>query len=80
MQIRTRYSGATDTRGSRIIATATVNGKRTQKSIPYPYELSGVAVHFKAAQNFAESRGQQIRSMNDYRSTVTGYVFDCEVS
>jgi hypothetical protein len=44
--IRAKYTPATDTTGARIIAKC--NGK--QKSIPYPYELSGEAVHRKAAQ------------------------------
>ena len=44
--IRTHYTPSTDTAGARIIAKC--NGR--QKSIPYPYELSGEAVHRKAAQ------------------------------
>lgn len=43
--IETRYVSPTNTRGSRIIARADTN----RVSIPYPHELSGQAVHEKAA-------------------------------
>lgn len=45
--IITKYHGATDTKGSRISATDT---DRNRISIPYPYELSGSAVHRAAAE------------------------------
>ena len=48
--IRTKYTPATDTAGSKIKATF---ANRT-KSIPYPYELSGEAVHKKAAIAWVE--------------------------
>ena len=44
--ITTRYKGPTDTKGSKIIATAEGGHKVT---ISYPYELSGEDVHAKAA-------------------------------
>jgi len=44
--IETRYHGPTNTRGSRISASDQ-DGNRI--SISYPYELSGEAVHRKAA-------------------------------
>lgn len=44
--IITKYIGATDTRGSRIKATDEDGNSIT---IPYPHELSGEAVHAKAA-------------------------------
>lgn len=44
--IRTRYHGATNTKGSRISATAE-GGHRIY--ISYPHELSGEAVHAAAA-------------------------------
>jgi hypothetical protein len=43
--IKTKYMPATDTAGARI--RATFRGRT--KSIPYPYELSGEAVHKAAA-------------------------------
>ena len=49
--IRTKYHGPTDTRGSRITASDE-DGNRV--SIPYPYELSGEAVHRKAADRLCE--------------------------
>lgn len=50
MLIRTKYIPATNTKGARIKATF---ANRT-KSIPYPYELSGEAVHKKAAWAWVE--------------------------
>jgi hypothetical protein len=44
--IQTKYHGPTNTRGARISAVC-AGGKC---SIPYPYELSGTEVHYKAAQ------------------------------
>jgi len=44
--ILTKYRGATNSLGSRIIATAE-GGHRV--TIPYPHELSGEAVHAAAA-------------------------------
>lgn len=48
--IRTKYIPATDTTGAKILAT----GIGKQKSIPYPYELSGENVHKKAAQAWVD--------------------------
>ena len=48
--IRTKYIPATDTTGAKVKATF---ANRT-KSIPYPYELSGEAVHKKAAWAWVE--------------------------
>lgn len=45
--IVTKYHGATNTRGARISASDE-DGNRI--SIPYPYELSGEAVHLRAAR------------------------------
>jgi hypothetical protein len=45
MKIRTRFKGATDTTGAKIVAT----GLGRQKSICYPYELSGSETHRKCA-------------------------------
>jgi hypothetical protein len=53
--IKTHYRGATDTQGARIIAKC--NGR--QKSIPYPYELSGEDVHRKAAHAWVEHHMSQ---------------------
>lgn len=44
--IRTRYLGPTNTKGPRLTAWDS-DGNRV--TIPYPYELSGEAVHRKAA-------------------------------
>ena len=45
--ILTKYHGPTNTRGARISASDEDGNK---VSIPYPYELSGEAVHRKAAE------------------------------
>ena len=52
--IMTKYKGPTDTRGSRIIASD-CDGNRI--SIGYPYELSGEAVHRKAAEALRDKMG-----------------------
>ena len=44
--IRTRFYGATNHRGSRIVAT---DGNRNSYSIPYPHELNSDEAHRKAA-------------------------------
>jgi hypothetical protein len=68
MKIRTRYIPATDTAGSRIRAT----GGGRSCSIPYPYELSGEAVHRAAAEKLAGG------SVGAGEHTATGYTFEAE--
>jgi len=53
--IETKYFGATNTRGSRIIAT-TGSGHH-KLAIPYPHELSGEACHAAAAEALATKLG-----------------------
>ena len=54
--IHVRYTGATDTRGSRMIATASAPEGRL--SIPYPYEAGeGEAAHRVAAEALADRLG-----------------------
>jgi len=52
--IQTRYLSATDTRGSRIKAFADGGCSVT---ISYPHELSGAAVHAKAAATLCAKMG-----------------------
>jgi len=52
--ILTKYHGPTDTRGSRVSASDE-DGNRV--SIPYPHELSGEAVHRKAADALCQKMG-----------------------
>lgn len=68
MKIRTKYIPATDTAGSRIRAT----GGGRSCSIPYPYELSGEAVHRAAAVKLAGG------SVGAGEHTPTGYTFEAE--
>src|SRR3990167_677762 len=52
--ISTQYHGPTNTRGSRIVARDSDNNRI---SISYPYELSGEAVHRKAAEALRDKMG-----------------------
>lgn len=51
--IQTKYLGPTNARGSRIKATCAAGSL----TIGYPYELSGQAVHRKAAEALAVKLG-----------------------
>ena len=51
--IQTKYFGPSNVRGSRIKATCAAGSI----TIPYPYELSGQAVHRKAAEALAAKLG-----------------------
>lgn len=53
--IKTKYIGATNAQGSRIKATC----ERGSITIPYPYELSGDAVHRKAVDALIEKFAQE---------------------
>jgi hypothetical protein len=53
--IHTKYISPTNTRGARIKAyTAAIGGKGFAATIPYPYDLSYEAVHFKAVKALIE--------------------------
>lgn len=52
--IETRYLGPTNIRGARIAARDADNNRVT---IPYPYDLSGEAVHRKAADALCQKLG-----------------------
>lgn len=68
--IRTKYHGATNTRGSRITASDQDGNKCT---IPYPHELSGEAVHRKAADALCKKMGWAGELVGG--SLKDGYVF-----
>ena len=70
--IKTKYLGATNTRGSRIAAEA--NGWKV--SIPYPHELSGEMVHYEAVKALIEKHqlDWDITKMG-YGSDNQGYYF-----
>jgi len=68
--IETRYVGARNVRGARIIASD-LDGNRV--TISYPYELSGEAVHHKAAQALADKMGWTGRLVGG--ATKRGYCF-----
>lgn len=67
--ITTKYHGPTNTRGSRISATA--NGHRV--TIPYDYSLNTEALHAAAA--VALCRKMQWRGELIAGGTASGYVF-----
>jgi hypothetical protein len=71
-RIRTRYMEPTYTVGSRIIAKTMGSNDRRQVTIPYPYELSGVDVHLRAARKL----GWYHLDMVEY--TDDGYIFEVE--
>ena len=53
--IITRYYGATNTRGARIVARLGGEGKRPRVSIGYPYELNDLSRHTAAALALLDS-------------------------
>ena len=68
--ITTKYSPATDTRGSRIVATST-NGDRCVAG--YSHELNGADVHWEAAKKLAKKLGW--KGTMQAGSVKNGYVF-----
>jgi hypothetical protein len=68
--IVTKYISATNTRGSRIAASDEDGNKVT---IPYPHELSGEAVHRRAAEALCAKMGWHGRLASG--SLKHGYVF-----
>lgn len=68
--IFTKYHGPTNTRGSRISASDSDNNRVT---ISYPYELSGEAVHRKAAEALCSKMGWDGELIAG--GTKSGYVF-----
>jgi hypothetical protein len=53
--IITRYYGATNTRGARIVARLAGEGRRPRVSIGYPYELDDLGRHTAAALALLDS-------------------------
>lgn len=68
--IITKYHGPTNTKGSRITASDEDNNRIT---ISYPYELSGEAVHRKAAEALCAKMGWTGTLVGG--SLKNGYVF-----
>ena len=68
--ITTKYVGPTNSRGSRIIAD---DGDRNRVTIPYPYQLSGEAVHREAAIALCKKMGWAGTIYGG--ATAHGYVF-----
>jgi len=55
--ITTSYTGATNTRGSRVIATATVNGRRVTTRVPFDYAAGTYGTHEQAARALGAKLG-----------------------
>ena len=75
--IETKKLGVTERRGARIVATSASGIKVT---IDYPYELSGVDCHAKAAELLATklnwiNAGKTFEQQYAAGGTQTGYVF-----
>jgi len=70
--ILTKYLPATNTRGSRVKATA--EGVRCI-TIPYPYELSGEDVHRAAAAELCKRHGWPTELVGGGLPDQTGYAF-----
>jgi hypothetical protein len=70
--IKTKYKGPTNYRGSRIIASDEDGNKVT---ISYPYELSGEAVHRKAAEALCDKMQWTGKHGLIAGSLKNGYVF-----
>ena len=75
--IETKYHGATNTKGSRISATA-ASGIKVY--IDYPHELSGVDCHARAAEKLARKLewlklGEEFEGNYIAGGTRSGYVF-----
>lgn len=68
--IETRYLGPTNTKGARIVAS---DGDGNRATIGYPHELSGEAVHRKAAEALCQKMGWPGKLAGG--STKRGYVF-----
>ena len=78
LAITTKYIPATNTRGSRIKAQA----DKFTVTIPYPHELSGHKVHFKAVESLIEKYNLDwdIRNMRYGATMKGGYVFCFDAS
>ena len=68
--IRTRYKGATNTKGARVIAD---DYDRNRITISYPYELSGEEVFRAAAEALCDKLGWSKNLLGG--GIETGYVF-----
>ena len=77
LAVTTKYIPATNTRGSRIKAEA----DKFTVTIPYPHDLNGHEVHFRAVAALIEKHklNWDIRNMR-YGATTNGYVFCFDAS
>jgi hypothetical protein len=73
--IQTKYVGPTNTRGSRIIAS---DGDGNKVMIPYPYDLSGEAVHRKAAEALCAKMQWKGTLIGGYLKNGMAFVFTPE--
>jgi protein gp37 len=76
LTITTRYHGATDTRGSRVSATATVDNRRRSLRIPFDYAAGAYGTHEAAARALADRL--RLRVYDACEGTRTGWRFLAE--
>jgi len=83
--IYTRFAGATNTKGSRIVATATYFGKNGKRERNYDHALSGHENHEAAAWAFMDKHSA--RPVNEYEllgvsdnpsGSGNAFVFKCK--
>jgi hypothetical protein len=72
--ITTRYNGPTDTRGSRVTATATINGARRTARVPFDYAAGVYGTHEAAARALGAKLGLQVYDARE--GTRSGWRFN----
>jgi hypothetical protein len=77
--ITTRYSGATDTRGSRVVASANVDGRRVTARVPFDYAAGTYGTHEQAARALGAKLGAT-KVYDASEGTRTGWRFAATVS
>jgi hypothetical protein len=74
LTITTRYTGPTNTRGSRVIATATINGRRRSARVPFDYAAGAYGTHEQAAAALGAKLGVKVYDARE--GTRTGWRFN----
>jgi len=77
--ITTRYSGPTNTRGSRVTASATVDGRRVTARVPFDHAAGIYGTHEQAARALGAKLGA-VKVYAASEGTRTGWRFAAAVS
>lgn len=75
IKIRTKFQGATNSSGSKVIAT----GMGKQKGMPYRHELSVRDNHETSAREFCEKHGLPVDTFAFEAYLEKGYCFSISV-